>query len=164
MQERGLKKKVIVAVILTLVVGIMLGYAVAITMNKQTSTNNDKIILSPEKSEKDPMAYQPDLDHHTLLNANGRVTGRVICIEMFVEDEQERYHFLLLPDLRYKDMVNDVNLQNLNGALMVEILVQDQGILPQLHIGQHLEIEGPHVIDNDHGYNEIDPVKTIKEV
>lgn len=164
MQERGLTRKVIAVALITLVVGIALGYTIASTMDKGTGSDGDKTILSAENAEKDPEVYQPDLDHHTLLDANGRATGRVTCIEMFVEGEQERYHFLLLPDLAYKDMVNDANIENLNGALMVEILVQDQGILPRLHIGQHLEIEGPHVTDNEHGWNEIDPVKVIKEI
>ena len=164
MQEKGLKSKVVAAVIITLITGIALGSTVAITWDKETSPSNDKIILSPESAEKDPEAYQPDLDHQTLLDINGKATGRVTCIEMFVEGEQERYHFLLLPDLPYREMVNDANIQHLNGALMVEILVKDQGILPKLYIGQHLEIEGPHVIDNDHGWNEIDPVRAIKEI
>lgn len=164
MQEIGSKRKVIAVVIITLIAGIVLGYFVAFSMDRQTNSSNDKIILSPENAEKDPEAYQPDLDHQTLLNINGKATGRVICIEMFVEGEQERYHFLLLPDLPFKDMVNDVNIEKLNGALMVEILVKDQGILPKLYIGQHLEIQGPHVIDNDHGWNEIDPVRAIMEI
>jgi len=98
------------------------------------------------------------------LAACGKLTGRVVLIEMYVEGEDNLYHFLLRPDTSFVSMLNDGNNQKLGGALMIEINKADSSVLPRLHVGQHLEIQGPHVLDMGPMYNEIHPVRVIKEV
>ena len=100
--------------------------------------------------------------HLTLISACGDVKGKVQDITVDVRGEQRVYHFTLLPDLQYATMANAANQAQLNGAIMVEIEPQDQAIIPRLHIGEHLEIQGPHVTDQDHGWNEIHPAKIIQ--
>jgi hypothetical protein len=97
----------------------------------------------------------------TLITACGKVTGVVQDITVVVRDEQRVYHFTLLPDTEYASLANAANTAQLKGALMIEIEPQDQGIIPRLHAGEHLEIQGPHVTDNEHGWNEIHPAKII---
>ena len=120
------------------------------------------IILNEPETE----ANTWDPSHHTLINLNGKITGRVIMIEKFVEDEEDQYHFLLVPDIEYRTMINDENVNQLRGAIMCEISKTNEYILPRLYVGQHLEIQGPHVTDisENHGYNEIDPVRVIIEI
>lgn len=172
MQEKGsIKypgKQVIAVAIVTLVIGIALGYVVANSMVTKTSSSNDNIILSPERAKADPDSYAPDLfnGHHTLINMNGKVQGRVVLIGLYVENEQDRYHFLVIPDPAYVYMINENNTAKLGGALMIELLYTDNFVAPRLHIGQHLEIQGPYVTDHqdNHEYNEIDPVNAIIEI
>jgi hypothetical protein len=83
---------------------------------------------------------------------------------MYIEGENNLYHFLLRPDTQFSSMLNDGNNQKLGGALMIEINLENQGILPRLHVGQHLEVQGPHVLDLGPLYNEIHPVKVIKVI
>ena len=97
----------------------------------------------------------------TLITACGEVKGTVQDITVVVRDEQKVYHFTLLPDPEYASLANSANTAQLKGALMVEVEPQDQGIIPRLHIGEHLQIQGPHVTDIDHGWNEIHPAKII---
>jgi len=162
--KKDLGKKAIAVAIVTLVIGIALGYVVANSTIIKTGSNNDNIILSPENAEKDPEAYAPDTFYYTVISAHAVATGRVTSIMILVEGENETYHFLLLPDLQYRYMVNDGNIKHLSGALMIEVLLRDKGVLPKLHIGQHLEVEGPHILDIPNGWNEIHPATAIKEI
>lgn len=100
-------------------------------------------------------------DSLTLVTACGEVKGTVADIIKVVEGEHTTYHFTLLPDSAYASMANAQNQAQLNGALMIEVEPQDQGLIPRLHIGEHLDIQGPHVTDIDHGWNEIHPAKII---
>jgi hypothetical protein len=168
MVSRKISVKIITFAIILIFVGIVLGYYITINTNMATKEQDkeneveNNVIL--DESETEDASWDPS--HHTLINLNGKVTGRVIMIEKFVEDEEDQYHFLLLPDFEYKNMINDENVNQLRGAIMVEIPKSNEYILPRLYIGQHLEIQGPHVTDisENHGYNEIDPVKMIKEI
>ena len=165
MLGENLVVKILAIAIVTLLIGISLGYI--ITVNTVTPSDEDdneleenKVILNEEESED----HTWDPSHHILISEDGKMTGRVIMIEKFVEDERDQYHFLVLPDLEYRNMVNDANTNDLRGAMMVEIAKSDEYILPRLYIGQHLEIQGPHVTDTNHGWNEIDPVRVIIEL
>jgi hypothetical protein len=100
--------------------------------------------------------------HLALISACGDVKGKVQDITMEVPGEQRVYHFTLLPDCEFATMANAANQAQLNGALMVEIEPQDQAIVPRLHIGEHLDNQGPLVTDKDHGWNEIHPAKIIQ--
>ena len=168
MEGKKIFMQIFVVSVVFILFGIALGYVISINTNKSTEEQDNKndeqenIILDELDNEESTW----DPSHHTLINLNGIVRGRVIMIEKFVEDEEDQYHFLLLPDLEYKSMVNTENINQLRGAIMVEIYKTDEYILPRLYIGQHLEIQGPHVTDisENHGYNEIDPVKMIKEI
>ena len=169
MLEKGSSGKIIAFCIVSIFIGIALGYILTINIGevpKEQDNNNEvedsKVILNEVGSEE--TLWDPS--HHTLIDLHGKVTGRIIMIEKFVEGEEDQYHFLLLPDPEFKNMINDVNVNQLRGAIMCEIMKADEHILPRLHIGQHLEIQGPHVTDisENHGYNEIDPVRVIIEI
>ncbi len=160
--------QILTIAIISILIGLAFGHIITINIyeptEKQDNKNEveNKVIL--DELENDAATWDPS--HHILININGKVTGRIIMIEKFVEGEEDQYHFLLLPDIDYRSMVNDENVNQLRGAIMCEILKTDEYILPRLYVGQHLEIQGPHVMDisEGHGYNEIDPVKMIKEI
>ena len=128
---------------------------------KTAAAPNPVILSHPDAKDPDLSA---DTSNHILLNADGKITGRVIMIGKYVENEQDRYHFLVLPDLASKDLVNDRNKESLSGALMIELLYKDNPVIPRMHIGQHVEIQGPYVTDKTNGWNEIDPANFIKDI
>jgi hypothetical protein len=150
--------KLVAFIAIAVMIGMALGYAVTVAVPKGSSSEN-KVILSVPASQQADTGLTPS--DFTIINPHAKVTGRVVTIEMFIEDEQSRYHFLVLPDAKYTNMLNDGNKLNLTGALMVEVRDDDMGIMPHLHIGQHLEIDGPHVTDLAYGWNEINPANYI---
>ena len=168
MVSKKISMQIFIIAIISILIGTGLGYVITINTyepakEQETKNNeNNKVILDEQVTEE--TSWDPS--HHTLININGKVTGRVIMIEKFVEGEEDQYHFLLLPDMDYQNMVNEENINQLHGAIMVEILKTNEHILPRLYIGQHLEIQGPHVTDTseNHGYTEIDPVRVIIEI
>ena len=152
----------------SLIIGMALGMVFTKEAEKENgsgpdNTNDQKLILKNDAADNAETTWDPE--HHSLIDLNGRVEGRVVMIELSVEEEEDQYHFLLLPDLEFKWMVNDENVNNFRGAIMVEIMKGDDYILPRLYIGQHLEVKGPHVTDTrlGHGWNEIDPALIITE-
>ena len=150
--------KLVAFIAIAVMVGMALGYAVTVTLPKGSSAENKVILNVPADEQGNTELNASDF---IVLNEHAKVTGRVITIEMFIEDEQSRYHFLVLPDVQYANMLNDGNKVHLNSALMVEVRDDDMGIMPRLHIGQHLEIDGPHVTDKAYGWNEINPANYI---
>ena len=156
--------KTVVFIMVGLVIGLGIGYAVSVSMAPRSTTSAaNPVILNPPDAKSDP-DRQADTSNHILLNADGKITGRVILVGKYVENEQERYHFLVLPDLAYKNMVNDRNKESLDSAMMIELLYKDNPVIPKMHIGQHLEIQGPYVTDKTNGWNEIDPARFIKDI
>lgn len=156
--------KLVAFILVSIMVGMGLGYTASLSLApKSTTATPNPVILDRTKSPEAtniPAEHQ----HQNTLNPNGKMTGRVIMLEKFVEGELDKFHFLVVPDTNFRSLLNDANRQNLSGAMMIEIFTQDMGILPRLHIGQHLEIQGPYVVDNDNYYNEIDPALFIKDL
>lgn len=151
--------KMVAFIAIAVMVGMVLGYAVTVVIPKSSSTGN-KVILNVPADEQENGNGENDNDF-TVINDHATVTGHVLTIDLFIENESQRYHFLVVPDTKYTSMLNDGNKQNLYSALMIEVRDDDMSIIPHLHIGQHLEIQGPHVTDNVYGWNEINPANYI---
>jgi hypothetical protein len=155
--------KLVVFIAAAVMIGMAGGYAASMAFAPKAASTPNPIILNPPNAKADP-DRAADTSNHILFNADGRLTGRVIEVGKYVENEQDRYHFLVLPDLSFKDLVNDRNKESLMGAMMVELLYKDNPVIPRMHIGQHVEIRGPYVQDKTNGWNEIDPANFIKEL
>jgi hypothetical protein len=159
----GMTNKLVAFVAVSIMIGMAAGYAASMAFAPKSAAAPNPIILNPQNAKSDP-DRAADTSSHILLNPDGKITGRVILVGKYVENEQDRYHFLVLPDLAYKDLVNDKNKESLSGALMIELLYKDNPVIPRMHIGQHLEIKGPYVTDKTNGWNEIDPASFIKQI
>ena len=160
-----------------LAAGIIGGYGLSAVMTARpaapatvTTDPPGTVLVGADEPQTSPCAWASDpfegVDAQeqaelTLVTACGHVKGTVQEITMVVRGEVKTYHFTLLPDAEYASLANADNDAKLHGALMIEIEPQDQGIIPRLHAGEHLEIQGPHVMDIDHGWNEIHPAKII---
>jgi hypothetical protein len=159
----GTAGKLVAFIAVSIMIGMAAGYAASVAFAPKSAAAPNPIILNPPNAKADP-DRAADTSNHILINADGKITGRVIEVGKYVENEQDRYHFLVLPDLSYKDLVNDRNRESLMGAFMVELLYKDNPVIPRMHIGQHVEIHGPYVQDKTNGWNEIDPANFIKEL
>jgi len=162
----------------TLVLGVGAGVALtrtpgSFTYPQSTAPTNNPVILQPTNTAPCSWHDTPfegidaaERAHLSLVDACGKVTGVVQEVVKVVEDEKTTYHFTILPDAQYASMVNAQNTAKAGGALIVEIEAADAGIMPRLHLGQHLSVEGPLVTDTDpdHGWNEIHPAKVIREL
>jgi hypothetical protein len=155
--------KMVAFILVGLLIGLGLGYTASMSLAPKGTSSSNPVILNPSNAKSDPDRVA-DTSNHIIINADGKVTGRVILVGKYVENEQDRYHFLVLPDLAYKDMANERNKESLDNALMIELLYKDNPVIPKMHIGQHVEIHGPYVTDKTNGWNEIDPANYIKEL
>jgi hypothetical protein len=135
------------------------------------ATTLPQVILPPPAPgacswQSDPFAgidasEQADLQLH---DACGTISGTVQSIYFNVEGEQRIYHFLIKPDAQFATMLNDGNNAKQNGCLVIEVEPTDSAIIPRLHINQHLEVQGPFVLDVPNGWNEIHPAKMVTEI
>lgn len=133
------------------------------------SSGNENVILQasgdgPCPWKDAPLAGVEDPSRLTVMEACATVKGVVQEIVLKVNDERTAYHFTILPDAGYAQFVNGENTAQLKGALVVEVLPADSTIMPRLALGQHLEVQGPHVTDTVHGWNEIHPAKVITQL
>jgi hypothetical protein len=160
----------------TLVVGVVTGLLIAsfvpmgAVQPPATVDGPGTVLVGADEPRTTPCAWAGDpfegmdADQRaelTLIDACGSVRGTVQDILVKVRGETRTYHFTLLPDAGFTQLSNQANADELEGALMIEIEPADQGIIPRLHVGQHLEIQGPHVTDIDHAWNEIHPARII---
>ena len=96
-----------------------------------------------------------------LIAACGDLKGTVQDITVVIRDETRQFHFTLLPDAGYTSMANADNAASLKGGIMIELELSEQSIISRLHVGEHLQVQGPLVKDIDHGWNEIHPAKIV---
>ena len=112
-------------------------------------------------------------DRLQVHNSCQTVTGTVVRI---VQERDGDTHIRLQPDAQYSGMLNDYNMQDQKGTLILEIVCaysyipqQDavsacQGYTNQVpipNIGQHVSVVGQYVTDLDHGWREIHPVYSV---
>lgn len=74
------------------------------------------------------------------------------------------WHIDVMPDAPYQGMVNDKNDSAQGGALVVEVIPNDQGNVQRPSAGDHIQVWGPFVNDKVHGWNEVHPVRDLTEL
>jgi hypothetical protein len=79
------------------------------------------------------------------------------------EDDGD-YQFNIVVNGTYKRFLNDQNNKQVNGMLVVETIPKDQGSasIKTPKNGDLVEVHGPWVTDNPHGWNEIHPAWKIR--
>ncbi|TMG06529.1 MAG: hypothetical protein E6I02_07945 [Chloroflexi bacterium] len=61
-------------------------------------------------------------------------------------------------------LINDVNRANYDSALHIEIVPEDQRLVPAPKAGDKIRVTGPWVTDLAHGHNEIHPAFKIEKI
>lgn len=159
-----------IAVVASLAVGFLGGFAGhSIMQPPGAATPPPSPVILPQPGsapcswQGDPFAGMDEADaaQLTLINACGQMRGTATDVAIVVKGERTTYHFLLKPDAQFATMVNAQNDAQQRGRLVVEVMPADSFVMAKLHVGMHLEVEGPHVTDIDHAWNEIHPAKVI---
>ena len=174
----GTAGKIVAIAIVCILVGTGIGYFVTLKTVKPTTVNDtnttpNPVIMAPPASGdcswKNIQGQGWDPQASDLITVCGKATGKVVMITMYVENEADRYHFTIQPDAQYTYLMNGQNnltmkQHGLDGTLMCEIPLGQVAIMPKLHVGQHLEVQGPWIKDKENLWNEIHFVQSIKEV
>lgn len=99
----------------------------------------------------------------TVLSTCEHAIGVVHDMKDTKEDDGD-YQFNLQVEDSFKKLLNDQNVKQVNGMLVVEIIPADQSSsnvqIPKN--GDRIEINGAWVTDNPHGWNEIHPAWQVK--
>lgn len=99
----------------------------------------------------------------TVLSTCEHAIGVVHDMKGTKEDDGD-YQFNLQVEDSFKKLLNDQNVKQVNGMLVVEIIPKDQSSsnvqIPK--DGDRIEINGAWVTDNPHGWNEIHPAWQVK--
>lgn len=127
---------------------------------KQLTAKPDQLIGSANATCRvDPMAGVWEPSRLKVLNPCMTVSG--IVQELEYEPSDGDYHFNLLPDSKYRNLLFPVNNTQANGDLVVEIIPMDDGKFPIPKNGEHVTITGAYVLDTGHMWAEIHPVWRI---
>lgn len=97
-----------------------------------------------------------------VLSTCGKAVGVVHDMNGQRQDDGD-YQFDIDVDEPYKRLLNDGNINQVNGMLVVEIIPKDQNN-PDVTIpknGDRIEVHGAWVTDRLHGWNEIHPAWNI---
>jgi hypothetical protein len=114
--------------------------------------------------------YQPD--RLRVLDPCKHAKG--VVVDVAAEDDGD-YHVWFRPDPGYEYLMNRENHFQAKPAMLAEITPDCEGNPPNgeaaskcpksnltiQKVGDHVEIDGPWVLDMNHGWNEIHPVDTI---
>jgi hypothetical protein len=115
--------------------------------------------------------YQPD----RLRVLNPCVHAEGIVVDVSAEDDGD-HHVWFTPDPGYSYLTNSQNHFQGRPAMLAEITPDcranpsdrsaaakcPQSTLPIPKIGDHIAMDGPWVLDTNHGWNEIHPVDSIR--
>lgn len=100
-----------------------------------------------------------------------------VVVDVAHEDDGD-YHLWFTPDAAYASLLNSENHFQARPAMLAEITPDcpagsnpadahaaslcPRSRLPIPVIGQHIAVDGPWVLDTDHGWREIHPVDAIR--
>ena len=99
----------------------------------------------------------------TVLSTCQKVVGIVHDMKGTKEDDGD-YQFNLALEQPYKKLLNQVNIKQVNGMLVIEIIPKDQtSRLVQIpKNSDRIEAYGAWVTDNPHGWNELHPAWKLR--
>ena len=143
--------------------------------------------VSSPKENEEPTAQNVACDQslwtHVYNTERLQIIDNCKTVSGFIEtirvEKDGDYHIGLKLDLQYADLVNESNMKNQNGNLVVEVICQrpvtqqdaigacanfSQHIdIPPL--GTHVRVTGSYVLDKQHGnWAEIHPVSSIEKI
>ena len=112
-----------------------------------------------------------------VINPCETVTGTVDNVKSEGDGD---YHIRLALDAPYKMLINDANIQNQQGDLVLEIpcvnnvtqadaqatcaVIDSRLKLAPPKSGQHISVTGPYVNDTQHGWMEIHPISVLSVI
>jgi len=110
---------------------------------------------------------------HILVNGCVTVTGTVAGVR---KEPDGDYHIMLRLDPADIGYINSVNVAEQHGDLVLEPVCSNQvtqadavaacagyhSDVPVVQPGQHIAVTGSFVLDAEHGWNELHPVKSIR--
>lgn len=98
----------------------------------------------------------------SVLSTCKKVIGIVHDMKETREDDGD-FQFNLELEPQYEQLLNNENIKQVKGMLVIEIISKDQGT-SVMHVpknGDKIEVYGAWVTDNPHGWNEIHPAWKI---
>lgn len=114
---------------------------------------------SPLCRQGDPMQGVYNPWRLKVVNRCITVRGTVTHVARMADGD---FHLDLLLDLQYSGLVNERNKLKQNGALVTEVVPDDQLGIREPKVGDRVEVTGPYVLDKLHGWMEIHPVWDLK--
>ncbi|MEJ2668459.1 MAG: DUF3761 domain-containing protein [Deinococcales bacterium] len=96
--------------------------------------------------------YHPARLH--VMNACVTVSGTVEAVRHEADTD---YHINVRLDARYAALINQKNVTQEHGDLVVEIIPMDEPNLPTPRVGEHVTFTGAYVLDTAHGWMEVHP-------
>lgn len=91
----------------------------------------------------------------TVIDPCKRVSGTIKEIR---HEEDGDLHINVSVDPAYRGMLNEANKSKEHGYLVVEFMARDGGHLPEPNVGDHVDLLGAYVMDEQHGWHELHPV------
>ncbi|MBI4300793.1 MAG: hypothetical protein HY677_06620 [Chloroflexi bacterium] len=142
------------------------------------------VASSPACRTGNPLANVYHPDRLQVVEPCKTITGTITLVR---KEEDGDYHIDMALDPPYAGLVNEKNISEQHGDLVVEIVPADEpgctpgpaprpatgtydyGIctganIPRPKVGQHVMVTGPYVVDTAHGWMEIHPVWALSLV
>jgi len=89
------------------------------------------------------------------------VVASGIVESVSLEDSLDRRIYVRL-DTQYAKLIDDASPSYQNASLVLQLIPQDQAMVPIPTVGQHITFVGPLVFDTDNQWNAIYPVWSIQ--
>lgn len=170
---------IVAIVVLIILFGLIKNYSQNST-NLQSSTTIP--IVSNQNNLNSSLCNQ-SLRNHVYNPKRLQIINRCIIVTGIVDaikkpEADGDYHILLKLDPQYANLINSANIQGQNGDLVLEPICQNRVtqsdaisscanfsyyvLIPS--IGSHVQVIGSYVNDTVHGWMEIHPVTSIKNM
>lgn len=117
--------------------------------------------IPTSQEEKDLMKGVYDPGRLKILdpaNPTKTITGTV---ERVLKPPDGDYHIETRLDKEYLSLLNKANYDKVSGDLILEVVPRDQSRVPIPHVGDRISATGVWVLDTNHDWNELHPVRGI---
>lgn len=114
--------------------------------------------IAPTACRNQPLAgvYHPARLH--VISPCVTVSGTVMAVRHEADTD---YHINVQLDRQYAGLINQKNVVQEHGDLVVEIIPMDESRVPAPRVGEHVTMTGAYVLDSAHGWMEVHPAWII---
>jgi len=117
--------------------------------------------MPTSQEEKDLMKGVYNPGRLKILDPGNPIRTVTGTVDRVIKAPDGDYHIETRLDKEYLSLLNKANYNKVSGDLILEVVPSDQSSMPIPKVGDRINAMGVWVLDTNHDWNELHPVRSI---